>query len=139
MRVLIPRLVRCSLSVTADPDPRIEKSATWTISQEQGDEATAGVDFNGISGTVTIAPNTSTSVIEIDILGDNVPEANETFTITLSNPSFKAEIQSGTNKAKGTITNDDGTGLRVEAANLTEGDSGPSDMIFTVTVIPPTK
>ena len=44
--------------------------------------------------------------------GDDIAEFNETFTVTLSNPSAGAQILPNTT-AQGTITNDDGTGLRI--------------------------
>ncbi|EPF17240.1 Calx-beta domain-containing protein [Microcystis aeruginosa] len=48
--------------------------------------ATANVDYTSKTGTITIAPNTSTATISIPILNDNLNEANETFAINLSNP-----------------------------------------------------
>jgi Ca2+-binding RTX toxin-like protein len=48
--------------------------------------ATANVDYTSKTGTITIAPNTSTATITIPILNDNLNEANETFAINLSNP-----------------------------------------------------
>ncbi|UZO74948.1 DUF4347 domain-containing protein [Microcystis aeruginosa str. Chao 1910] len=48
--------------------------------------ATANVDYTSKTGTLTIAPNTSTATISIPILNDNLNEANETFAINLSNP-----------------------------------------------------
>ena len=38
--------------------------------------------------------------------------------------------------AQGTITNDDGIGLRVAPAHKIEGNTGTSQMEFTVSVIP---
>ncbi|BAF99921.1 Calx-beta domain-containing protein [Microcystis aeruginosa] len=48
--------------------------------------AIANVDYTSKTGTITIAPNTSTATITIPILNDNLNEANETFAINLSNP-----------------------------------------------------
>ncbi len=48
--------------------------------------ATANVDYTSKTGTITIAPNTSTATISIPILNDNLNEADEAFTVTLSNP-----------------------------------------------------
>ncbi|GAL94788.1 Calx-beta domain-containing protein [Microcystis aeruginosa] len=49
-------------------------------------DATANVDYTSKTGTITIAPNTSTATISIPILNDNLNEADEAFTVTLSNP-----------------------------------------------------
>ncbi|MCZ8066945.1 MAG: VWA domain-containing protein, partial [Microcystis sp. LE17-20D] len=47
--------------------------------------ATANVDYTSKTGTITIAPNTSTTNITIPILNDNLNEPDEAFTVTLSN------------------------------------------------------
>ncbi|MFM6731940.1 MAG: beta strand repeat-containing protein, partial [Microcystis panniformis] len=49
-------------------------------------DATANVDYTSKTGTITIAPNTSTATISIPILNDNLNEPDEVFTVTLSNP-----------------------------------------------------
>ncbi|MCZ8189527.1 MAG: hypothetical protein O9326_07235, partial [Microcystis sp. LE19-338.1B] len=49
-------------------------------------DATANVDYTSQTGTLTIAPNTSTATISIPILNDNLNEPDEAFTVTLSNP-----------------------------------------------------
>ncbi|MCZ8222503.1 MAG: M10 family metallopeptidase C-terminal domain-containing protein [Microcystis sp. LE19-84.1B] len=48
-------------------------------------DATANVDYTSQTGTITIAPNTSTATISIPILNDNLNEPDEAFTVTLSN------------------------------------------------------
>ncbi|GCA93115.1 beta strand repeat-containing protein [Microcystis aeruginosa] len=48
-------------------------------------DATANVDYTSRTGTLTIAANTSTATISIPILNDNLNEADEAFTVTLSN------------------------------------------------------
>ncbi|MFM6733829.1 MAG: Calx-beta domain-containing protein, partial [Microcystis panniformis] len=48
-------------------------------------DATANVDYTSQTGTLTIAPNASTATISIPILNDNLNEADEAFTVTLSN------------------------------------------------------
>ena len=56
----------------------------------------------------------------IDILGDTIPEFNESFTVTLSNPGAGAKLDANPS-AKGTIENDDGTGIRIVDSSLAEG------------------
>jgi uncharacterized protein len=67
--------------------------------------AIEGSDYLGSSGQVTFAPGETSETISIPLIGDDAPENNETFTVTLSNPSG-GTIGDGT--ATGTITNDDG-------------------------------
>jgi hypothetical protein len=71
------------LTVTVDnpnPQPITFNYTTAPIN------ATADVDYTSKTGTITIAANTSTATISIPILNDNLNEADEAFTVTLSNP-----------------------------------------------------
>ncbi|WP_370499630.1 Calx-beta domain-containing protein [Mycolicibacterium sp. jd] len=88
--------------------------------------ATAGVDYTAKSGTVTFAPGVLSQQIQVSITGDTAVEANETFTLTLSNPSG-ATVSDGS--ATGTITNDDvavpgNVSLSISDASVTEGVPG---------------
>jgi hypothetical protein len=74
--------------------------------------ATAGSDYVAKSGTLTFAPGTTSQTITIAVNGDRTAEANETFTVTLSN-STNATL--GTAVATVTIVNDDGSPLNVVA------------------------
>ncbi|OFW79563.1 MAG: hypothetical protein A2Z48_09375 [Actinobacteria bacterium RBG_19FT_COMBO_70_19] len=69
-----------------------------------GSAVTPG-DYVANSGTVTFDPGTTTRTITIQVVGDAVVEANETFTVNLSN-AMNATV-SGTGVGTGTITNDD--------------------------------
>ncbi|HEX8216225.1 MAG TPA: Calx-beta domain-containing protein, partial [Allosphingosinicella sp.] len=69
--------------------------------------ATAGSDYLAVSGQLAFAAGEASKTISVPIVGDTVPEGNETLTVTLSNASG-ATIGDGT--AAGTITNDDGPG-----------------------------
>ncbi|WP_462162838.1 Calx-beta domain-containing protein, partial [Microcystis aeruginosa] len=71
------------LTVTVDnpnPQPITFNYTTGPI------DATANVDYTSKTGTITIAPNTSTATISIPLLNDNLNEPDEVFTVTLSNP-----------------------------------------------------
>jgi chitinase len=75
-------------------------------------------------------------MIHVDILGDSVAEADETFTVLLSSP-VGATIADGS--GTGTITNDDGAGpvlpgLSVSDATRAEGNSGTGMLDFTVSL-----
>ncbi|MBI1310547.1 trypsin-like serine protease [bacterium] len=47
--------------------------------------ATGGQDYFAASGTISFAPGTTTQTITIGIIGDNIPELDETFSVVLSN------------------------------------------------------
>jgi Ca2+-binding RTX toxin-like protein len=67
--------------------------------------ATAGTDYTTTSGTLSFAPNDMTENISVPVSGDLVDEANETFTVILSNASGGTTLTDG--QGIGTITNDD--------------------------------
>ena len=48
--------------------------------------AISGTDYQAKSGTLTFEPGEMTSAIEVPIVGDNVYEADEAFTVKLTNP-----------------------------------------------------
>ena len=129
---------KLQFTVTAFPPPEAEITAEWETSDELNDLATADTDYSSANGTVTFMANKSTDTIDIEIYGDNTPEFDETFTVTLSNPSAGSKILANKGSATGTITNDDGTGLQIEANNIEEGMPGTtSNLIFTITTVPP--
>ena len=110
----------------------------WTTSIEIDDNATENTDYTKGSGKLTFATADTSKTIDVEIIGDDTPEFDETFTITLSNQSLGTYISTTNGSAKGTITNDDGSGLSIEAASIAEGVAGVStSMEFKVTVIPP--
>ena len=114
-------------TVTTTPPSAREITATWTISKEADDEAIENEDYTGTTGTVRIAPYSPTGTFEIDIIGDAIPEPDESFTVTLSNVS-EASLSTTDFQATGTIENDDGIGLSIATASLDEGDK---NMTFT--------
>jgi hypothetical protein len=67
--------------------------------------ATEGVDYLGVSGTLSFPVGTTTKTIAVPVVGDALREANETFYVNLSNPSANAYLGDG--QALGTILNDD--------------------------------
>ena len=89
--------------------------------------ATAGADYTNTSGTLTFAPGVTSQTVNVNIIGDATSEANETFTVTLSNPTG-ATISKAT--ATGTITNDDAgnppntPGISIADASVTEPGTG---------------
>ncbi len=72
-----------------------------------GTDAADAADFGGAypSGMVSFAANETSQTVTVDVSGDSDVEADEGFTVTLSNPSVGTEITDAT--ANGTIQNDD--------------------------------
>jgi Ca2+-binding RTX toxin-like protein len=87
--------------------------------------ATSGSDYTTTSGTLTFAAGNTLSSIFIPILSDTTIEGDETFTVTLSNPSAGATI-SAQNVGTVTILNDDSAG---GALNLTLNGTSGNDIL----------
>jgi Calx-beta domain len=94
--------------------------------------ATAGVDYVTASGSRTIAAGATTATIAVTVNGDLTDEANETFTVGLSNPGNATIADaSGT----GTITDDDAAPtLSIDDVSLAEGNAGTTTATFTVSL-----
>ncbi|MEA2439983.1 MAG: hypothetical protein QOH76_1407 [Thermoleophilaceae bacterium] len=106
------------------------RAATFTVSLSQpaagavtvdydtnDGSALAASDYNTSTGTLTFAPGQTSKSVSVEINGDRTFEADETFTVKLSNASG-APISSGT--GTGTIVNDDAR-PRVRASGLRFG------------------
>ncbi len=97
--------------------------------------ALAGQDYVAQSGILTFAAGVTQQNILVAVTGDSIVEGNETFTVTLSDPSEGASILDGS--ATGTIVNDDSTpaslSIAAACADKSEGDMGATAFTFTVT------
>jgi hypothetical protein len=91
-------------------------SVAWAVTGT-GLRPANGTDFAGSvlpTGMVSFAPNETNKIITVSVSGDTLAEGDETFTVTLSNPSNGALLGGPT--ATGTILADDAE-LRLEAVN----------------------
>lgn len=97
--------------------------------------ALAGEDYSAASGSLTFAVGELAKIIRISVTGDAIEEADETFSVVLSNATG-APITRAT--AVGTLINDDFTpGFTIGGASLIEGDPGDDrDLVFTVSLSP---
>ena len=100
-----------------------------------GVSALSGTDFSPNSGTLTFDPLVTSQQVTVSVTPDAIDEANETFTVTLSNPSATATISDGS--GTGTILDDDGApALNINDVSLAEGNAGTTNFVFTVTLSP---
>ena len=120
-------------AVTRSGDTSVSSEVDYAVTGSGADAADAA-DFGGAlqTGTVSFIAGEISKVITIDVSGDADMEADEGFTVTLSNPSAGSEIT--TASAAGTIENDD-TELAISATDAVkpEGDAGTAAFTFTVT------
>ncbi len=78
---------------------------TTTVNYATADgTATQPADYTSATGTLTFTPGQTTQTVTVLVVGETVPEANETFFVNLSGAT-NASISD--NQGIGTITNDD--------------------------------
>jgi large repetitive protein len=70
-----------------------------------GGTAPAVTDYAPANGTASFAPGVTTRTVTVQVVGNTIPEPNETFFVNLSNPSPNAYL--GNTQGVGTILNDD--------------------------------
>ena len=119
-----------TLSKAAPNDVTVD----WTASIGSGDSAAAADLTGDKSGTVTIAKGSTTGMFTV-ATADTTDEENQTFTVTLSNPTPPALVELAADPtAEGTIEDDDDPPtLTVADARHVEGHS-ESRTIVTVSL-----
>ncbi|MFM9962801.1 MAG: beta strand repeat-containing protein [Planctomycetaceae bacterium] len=98
--------------------------------------AVGGLDYVPTSGTLTFAPGETTKVVPVRVIGDDIPESNETFFLNLSNASNGVTFTD--RQAQGLINDDDGgtnqPTLVISDATLNAEGNGITNLVFTVTL-----
>ena len=83
--------------------------------------ATAGTDYRAGTGTLMFAGGDSSKTVTVSVTGDEVDERDETFTVTLSNPS---SLALGDDTATGTIVDDDDPTVTLVLTPASIGEDG---------------
>jgi hypothetical protein len=102
--------------------------------------AASGSDYNPAGGTLVFAPGETSKQVVVQVLGDTTVEPDERFSVNLSNPSGATRADA---VGLGTITDDDAGGpapnpsLTIANATVTEGNTGTTSAVFTVTLSAP--
>ncbi|MCW5645718.1 MAG: putative Ig domain-containing protein, partial [Sphingopyxis sp.] len=99
--------------------PATASGVTFDIATFNG-TATAGSDYVAATGGFSFAPGETSKTFPVQIIGDTSPEADETFTVTMSGVT---NATLGANPGTGTIVNDD-VPLDIQPANLPSGTVG---------------
>ncbi len=103
--------------------------------------ATAGSDYTATSGTLTFAPGELTKFISIPVTDDNLFEnANETFNLTLSNPTNSAVLVTPATATVTIFDNDSKPFVSFSSSTifiLAEGDSGTTNLTFRLNLSNP--
>ena len=106
-------------------------SVEWTTADVT---ATAGEDYEAVTGTLSLPPGETSGEIRVQVLGDEVDEAHETLTVTLVNVNG-AELVNEV--AVGTVVDDDQAMLSIASAQTMEGDTGMTELPFEVLLSTP--
>jgi ELWxxDGT repeat protein len=125
-------------TVPANFTVTLSTPSSWTVTVGYAttpgttNPATDGVDYTGVSGTLTFPPGTTSLPVPVTVIGDDVDEGtSETFFLDLTNPT-NATIQ--TARGTGTITDDDLARFSVGDVSVVEGNSGTVAATLTVTL-----
>ena len=106
-------------------------NVTVTYATANGTAVAPG-DYATLAPTVlTFTPGQTSKLVRVNVVGEGGVEANETFVVNLSAPSG-ATLADG--QGRGTILNDDGSRLSITDVARTEGNSGTTAFVFTVTL-----
>lgn len=89
-----------------------------------------------VASPITFAANETSKVIEVEVIGNNIPEDDNTVVVSLSNPvNAKFAGSAATIEGIGTILNDDFLEFSIADASATEADANETSiMTFLVTV-----
>jgi probable HAF family extracellular repeat protein len=139
-----PKVSISDVSITEGVPGSFTATFTVTLSQASAqtvkvpyatgsNTALAGVDFTAVSGVLTFAPGQKTLTVGVPIIGDALPEPNETFYLNLGTPTNAALART---QGRATIL-DDEPRLGIGDVTIVEGNSGIKYAVFTVTLSAP--
>ena len=101
---------RFTFTVTRAGDTTSNVTVGYTVAGTGSSPIGAGDLLGGFlpyDGTVTFAAGETSKTISVDVAGDTVAEANETFAVTLGTPAAGSNVKLGNRQATGTVVNDD--------------------------------
>jgi VCBS repeat-containing protein len=127
-----------TFTVSRGSDSNVAASVSYTVNLPGGATGASASDFASptLNGTLTFAAGEFSKTITLNVAGDLVNEADETFTVTLSAPTNGATLADGT--GAGTITNDDApAGPGVPFINEIHYDNVGSDVGEAVEIAGP--
>jgi hypothetical protein len=122
-------------------------AATITVTRTGGSAGTVTVDYAtpegtadsvgdyiAKSGTLTFGNGVTQQSFTIPIVDDALAEPNETVNLSLANPTGGATLGSPKNAVLTILDNDAAPSLSVSDGSVTEGNSGTTNMAFTVSL-----
>ncbi|QDV83430.1 Calx-beta domain-containing protein [Planctomycetes bacterium TBK1r] len=124
------------LTFTVTLDSAVDMGLSVDFTTADGTATTGDGDYVATSGTLNFTGTAGeTQTINVSINGDTKVELNEAFVVDLSNLAASGRnVTVSDAQATGTISNDDSASLSIGNVAITEGDSGTTDVTFTVTL-----
>lgn len=124
-----------SLTFTVSLD--LPTGRTVTVNYSTSDfAATAGKDYQAVSGTLTFGPGVTTQTIVIQGLEDSIDEFIEEFELKLTNPVNAGLLNDGVGVGR-IIDNEANVTISISDVSVHEGNAGTSSAAFTVRVSAP--
>jgi len=109
--------------VTINPPPGFPVTITFTVTS--GESATAGEDYQLLSGSLTFQPGEGTKTVDVPVIGDTKYELNEVFGVNLLTATPENDVAFVNFGAHVTIVNDDiGKVVCTPAVSVLEGALG---------------
>ena len=127
-----------TLDFTVTLSPAASVQATVDYAEASGGSATSGTDYTALTaGTLTFAPGVTTRTVSVTVTGDTNQESDDTVRLQLSNPTPSGfVIATGMGTGTGTIVDDDTPTLTIDSPRVAEGNSGTTELVFTVRLEP---
>ena len=114
--------MRFTVTLSEAPTGSDRVTVRYTTSTEADDTAEMAYDYTRKRGTLGFFSGQTATTVVVPTVNDGVDEEDETFTVTLSEPSSGVTITTAT--ARGTIEDDDGPpSLRISNQREEEGDT----------------
>lgn len=104
--------------------------------------ANENIDYLPVNTTLQIAGSTddnfiTSAQVAVVLVPDLFAEPDETFTLTLQNPTVGQGTIGTNGEATGTIINDDEIDISIQDGSVTEEDNGPVEIIVDITLSSP--
>ncbi|MCY7332713.1 MAG: DUF4114 domain-containing protein [Pseudanabaena sp. CAN_BIN31] len=122
-----------NFTVTRTGDAQANESVTVTTSIGGTDTATSNTDFTATTSTLSFAQGETTKTFAVQTTQDVIPEADETFTVTLSAPTNGATLSAANSTASGTILDDDNPRISLVVAPASVFEDAGASLVYTFT------